>query len=285
MSQNQDNTTKGPRLPGSWVKIPVSAIQELTPSEYALWSVLQALCIAHDHCWPTVHTIGNYLGLGYTQTWSLLQSLQAKGWLTTEKQGRQVNYSPVTPSRSIQKTEEIHPESIQKSEEISPDPFRKLKSTSSENRRSTLQKTEDRSIKKEVQEKEVVPSSTVDTSKQNPTKKKQKSADSSDPRIKVVLDHFHDEHLRIHGEKPHIIGGRDGKAIQRILTTIPDVEEIKRRITAYLLDPLSWMDRPQWSITGFEKRINAYHPDNRSANPDHEAKPKARPLDLSQVKY
>jgi len=79
----------------------------------------------------------------------------------------------------------------------------------------------------------------------------------SDPAISRLITYFHDEHLRIIGEKPHIVGGRDGAAIKRMLGTFPE-EELRARIFRYLQDPLEWMDRPQHTITGFEKRVNAY---------------------------
>jgi len=79
----------------------------------------------------------------------------------------------------------------------------------------------------------------------------------TDPRVKRVLDHFHDEHLRIIGEKYHVIGGRDSAAIKRLLVTFPE-EELRGRITRYLEDPLGWMDHPQHTIPGFEKGVNAY---------------------------
>lgn len=85
-----------------------------------------------------------------------------------------------------------------------------------------------------------------------------KTSRNTDPRIKILIDFFHDKHLEIHGEKPHILGNRDAPAIKRILNTIPDVDELKARMDRYLNDQLDWMDRPLWSITGFEKQVNAY---------------------------
>lgn len=79
----------------------------------------------------------------------------------------------------------------------------------------------------------------------------------NDPLIRLVLDHFHDEHISVIGEKPHIIGGRDSAAIKRLLATFPE-DELRVRITRYLEDPLTWMDKPQHTLPGFEKRVNAY---------------------------
>lgn len=85
---------------------------------------------------------------------------------------------------------------------------------------------------------------------------------SADPRVKQLIDYFHDKHLEIHGEKYHVLGGRDGNSIKRILNTVPDVEEIEKRMERYLRDPLGWMDRPQWSIPRFENSINRYREGN-----------------------
>lgn len=81
---------------------------------------------------------------------------------------------------------------------------------------------------------------------------------NTDPRIKELIDFFFDKHQEIKGFKYVVTGGKDGKSIQRILSTLPDVDEIKVRMVRYLNDKLSWMDRPQWTISGFASRINAY---------------------------
>ena len=93
-----------------------------------------------------------------------------------------------------------------------------------------------------------------------PTKKNTRSPKGDrvvDSRIKVLIDFFHDTHVKIQGEKPHIFKG-DGQAIQRLLTTYREVEELKRRIIAYLNDPHEWMGTPVWSIARFEKEAGKY---------------------------
>jgi hypothetical protein len=85
-----------------------------------------------------------------------------------------------------------------------------------------------------------------------------KSKKTSDPRIKRLVDFFHDQHVQVLGEKPHIIGGRDASAIKRLLNTIPDEEELQARIIRYLEDPLEWQDKPNHTITGFEKLVGKY---------------------------
>ena len=55
----------------------------------------------------------------------------------------------------------------------------------------------------------------------------------TDPRIKTIIDFYHDEFLRTLGEKPHINGGKDCATIKRLLTTHPEVK-IKSAITAMM---------------------------------------------------
>lgn len=96
-------------------------------------------------------------------------------------------------------------------------------------------------------------------------KKPKKPKKETDPRIKELMNHFHCKYLSVYNEKPHIIGGRDSVAIKRLLVTYPDIEDLKERIDAYLDDELKWMDIPQHSIVGFEKRAHVYNKKNRLA--------------------
>jgi hypothetical protein len=79
----------------------------------------------------------------------------------------------------------------------------------------------------------------------------------TDPRIKRLIDFFYEQHTKIIGEKPHIIGGRDASVFKRLLATFPE-EEIQERLIAFLNDPLHWADTPVYSTTLFEKLINKY---------------------------
>jgi len=80
-------------------------------------------------------------------------------------------------------------------------------------------------------------------------------------QAKELLDYFHDRHHEIRREKYHVIGKRDMPALKRILNTLPDIEEIKRRIDVYLNDPQRWAGEGySWTITGFEKKFSAYAP-------------------------
>ena len=80
-----------------------------------------------------------------------------------------------------------------------------------------------------------------------------------DPRIKTLIDFFHNQYLETLGSKPHIIGKPEASAIKRLLRTFPDEEDLKNRIKRYIEDPLTWMDRPNHTLTGFEKAAQKYN--------------------------
>jgi len=67
--------------------------------------------------------------------------------------------------------------------------------------------------------------------------KKPKAAKKTNPEIKVAIDHYHDEFLRIHGFKP-AINGAAGKTFQNLLGDGGrSLIEIKELTTAYLSQP------------------------------------------------
>lgn len=90
--------------------------------------------------------------------------------------------------------------------------------------------------------------------------KKSTKKPKSDPIPQQCLNLYHDKHIEIKGDKPHIIGGRDIAIIKRLLNTCQSPQEFDRRLTLFLNDPLEWQGTgtKQWSLSCFEKCIMKY---------------------------
>jgi len=84
-----------------------------------------------------------------------------------------------------------------------------------------------------------------------------KAKEPPDSNVNVLKDYFKLEYERTHGTAYYCNEGRDGKAIKGLLATF-SVDDLKRAITDYLNDSLSWMDNPTWTIPGFERQANKY---------------------------
>jgi hypothetical protein len=269
-------------LPGDFVKVPVAVLNsKLTHPELRLWLLIEAHRFSgKESCYPSNDRLADLMGLKRRRIIAMKSALVKKGFLAVkDRPGKSALLTPLVNGQPVQEMTPVqHNAPVQKSAhlEISEpaqptvttdisskpiDPCSLLHPCTKEHGGGAEKCTP--GVQKNAPESDVLKQSTESVQSSSPKAKPGKTTNrntkkETDPRIKKAIDYFHDEHLRIHDEKPHIIGGRDSKAIERLLKTVPDIEELKRRILPYLNDSLSWMDHPQWTITGFEKRINAY---------------------------
>lgn len=86
-----------------------------------------------------------------------------------------------------------------------------------------------------------------------------------DPRIKRLIDYYHDRHVEVIGYKPQIFGVVDGQLMKKIINTCQTEEEVMARIDRFLEDDMSWMTDPSWEISRLYKRLNKYATRGNSA--------------------
>ncbi len=210
--------------------------------------------------------IGERLNKEPRQISYLLASLQSKGFIERKLQkgkASRIYFLEKEPLQKICNT--TLAENLQGSTEVL-----------HKSNKGPLQKICNHKNRKE--EKNLKKSTASSTRNPSKTSKQATKPKETDPRIKILIDFFSEKHTEIHGERPHIMGGKDASAIKRLLNTIPDVEQLKVRMNRYLNDQLGWMDRPLWNITGFEKQVNAYGND-KSQQPEPISNPAYRKFD------
>jgi hypothetical protein len=119
---------------------------------------------------------------------------------------------------------------------------------------------------KEVQEKNLLSTpikSGVDREGEQPTTKrkpgpKPKEKAEPDPRLKRVIDYYHNRHIEVKGYKPMIYGAKDASLMKEILRICETEEETMARIGRFLNDDLAWMKDPSWEISKLYNRLNKY---------------------------
>jgi len=104
------------------------------------------------------------------------------------------------------------------------------------------------------------PSKTFNSSK--PEKPKQADP-KTNPAIKVAMDHFHVEYLRIHGVPPRMNGGKHGAVYKRILegsgetgNTPLSIDKLKEVITGFLSQKNKTVASAGYPIEWLENSIN-----------------------------
>lgn len=102
----------------------------------------------------------------------------------------------------------------------------------------------------------------------NGDSREEKTHTPDDFFVNVLKEHFQAEYQRIH-KSPYCITDADGAKFRALQIHIgahvrtsgeqAAIDELKRRITAYLEDLPAWMERgPRWSLALFVGAINAY---------------------------
>jgi len=85
---------------------------------------------------------------------------------------------------------------------------------------------------------------------------KAKESKPTSPGVKVLMDHYHDEFLRIHGCKPEL-GGRAAKEFKTLLETNGrNLDEFKELVTDYLLLNDPELKKEGYPVPWFPSRIN-----------------------------
>lgn len=247
-----------------FTKIPNNLMydQALSPIEFRVWAVLASYCFgSSESCYPSVAKLVSQMGLSDRHFRRTIRSLEHKGYLSiNHRPGANSVYIPQLPTPDTQ----VRTDTGVRTDTQVKGVLTRVSGGSCHVRQDTNKTFLIRRTEEDVQ---VPPSPSVPVVEDAPKSKSRKTkraAKPTDPRIADIMAFYHDEHVRVLDEKPHIIGGRDASVIKRILQTIPDVDEIKSRIMAFIADPLSWMDTPNHSLALFEKRINAYSPYNRA---------------------
>jgi len=94
--------------------------------------------------------------------------------------------------------------------------------------------------------------------KKNEKKPKEKK---TDPRIKELIDYFFRQYNFLRDGDYVVAGGKDGKAIERLLKSL-EPDEIRRRMLKYLEDNDPFLVRNGHPIAIFAERVNAYREGN-----------------------
>jgi len=78
-----------------------------------------------------------------------------------------------------------------------------------------------------------------------------------DPRVKSLIDAYHDKFLETFGSAPHIVGGKHGKLAKRVLSTV-DLPEALVLLDRYLNDQDPFVRKAGYTLEVFENRLQAY---------------------------
>ncbi len=87
---------------------------------------------------------------------------------------------------------------------------------------------------------------------------------------KVLLDHYHDEFVRVRGEKPVITGGKDTKILSQLLTG-RELAEAEWIVTEFLENPPAWyatrgMFEPEHIVSAANRIISRRPPPGKGVN-------------------
>jgi hypothetical protein len=112
-----------------------------------------------------------------------------------------------------------------------------------------------------VQNETTIPETTTETTTDiyNNTprvhKKRTRAAGETDPRIKRLIDYYHDRFVDKFGEKPVIDGGKDGAIIKKLLGTYSE-EKIRELIDAFFESDDPFITRSGYTIGCLKTQVN-----------------------------
>lgn len=226
-----------------------------------VWLALAKYCIKQTSCWPGIPKIAELTGYSQRQVQRILTEMKDKGLLHREtRNGKSDLLTPLTPTSPLTS--------------VSPVTFPVVGGDifGTKGVTSMSPELDNRSTQEEDKYIPVSPErddGSAPVERLSPRKREKQT----DPRIKICLDYYHDKHEEIIGETPHIIGGRDATIIKRLLNTLRTESELKYRLGLFLRDPLEWQgDRPQHSLSCFEKNVNRYGRNYQAASSREKAK-------------
>jgi hypothetical protein len=175
-------------------------------------------------------TISEHMGIPVATLKKWMKRLKTRGYvkLTSLGDGLSIQITKFRPIRSTKSGQEKY--QIEQGE-VS-DSTRGIKvgtpSNNSEQKSkgacSTSNGTSKESNKESNKEREAV--------SRKPSSKKTATKSPANPDVKLAIDHFYDEFVRIHGIKPQV-NGSACKTFQRLLNTRP-IEQVKTLTTGYL---------------------------------------------------
>ncbi len=84
-----------------------------------------------------------------------------------------------------------------------------------------------------------------------------KTSKATDPRVKALVDAYHDRYVQAFGKKPHIVGGKHGTLAKRLLSTA-DLPELLDCLDRYFADRDPFVRKAGWTLEVFESRLQGY---------------------------
>lgn len=267
------------KIPGGFCMTPhhFSMNRDFTDREIRVWLILQAYAKGGDVCFPSIETLAESCGCCAKIMRRTLASMEKKGLVVrTEREGKTTLYSAAsadnipTPGTKLPGSKSSRGGTMFQGSKGKKSPGVPLEQNDPriilrEDKNSSLPDSSSKNLPEKSVAPPVVgddrPTLRVVEKPVKPAKPKKDPAPS-----KILIDFWHDEYLSRRGEKPRIVGGRDGALFNSLLKTYP-LDEIKRRLVAYLDDPLEWMTLPNWTLPAFVNRIGAYTPDAQPRQP------------------
>jgi len=93
---------------------------------------------------------------------------------------------------------------------------------------------------------------------------KRKRETPTDPRVKIFIEWFAEQHRAVIGSKLVVVAGKDGAAVRRVLGQL-DLEDLQGRALAFLQDPKSFPAHDK-GLSAFCMGVNRYGY-NKPSNP------------------